>query len=257
MNNSEKLERCSGQSFRLVNMALFSVKMRSSALGAHISGAERIVEEHEVATVCAAMSRRALSHGKGQPDSITITVAAIHGDVMRIPALSITEASSRALDEAREVVLRTLDPLTPHAERAWELLTSVRDMRGAILFDASTGERLERDHARGVRVTSMDAATATGERPEQGSGKTRVTDALVLASKVAHHPAVLAEVCISDDPDYTTGYVATQSLGYLRVRNMKPAGSPIGGRLFVVDTNDTADLVHYLEHTPVLVGGSQ
>lgn len=238
-------------------MALFSVKMRSSARGTHISGAERIVEEHEVDAICAAMSRRALSHGKGRPDSIVITVAAIEDDVVRIPPLPITEAGSRTQGEAREVVLRALGPLTPHAERAWELLTGVRDMRGGILFDASTGERLEQDHARGVRVTSMDAAIATGERPEQGSGKTRVTEALVLASKVAHHPDVLAEVCISDDPDYTTGYIASQTLGYLRVPNMKPAGSPIGGRLFVVDTNDTADLIRYLEHTPVLVGGSQ
>lgn len=38
-------------------MVLYSVKMRSSADGAHISGAERIVEEDEVAGVCAAMSR--------------------------------------------------------------------------------------------------------------------------------------------------------------------------------------------------------
>lgn len=234
-------------------MTLFSVKMRSSAGGSHISGAERIVEEHEIDSLCAAMSRRALAHAKGQPDSITITVSAIDGDVMRIPALPITEARSRTPDQAREVVLRALVPLTPHAELAWELLTSVRDMRGAILFDAATGKRLEHDPARGVRVTSMDAAAATRESPEQRSGKTRVTDALVLASKVAHHPAVLAEVCISDDPDYTTGYVATRSLGYVRVPNMKPAGSPVGGRLFVVDTDDAAELVAYLEHTPVLV----
>ena len=228
--------------------------MRSSALGSHISGAERIVEEREVPDVCAAMSQRALAHGKGKPDSITVTVTAIDGEVAHIPALPITEAHCADLAEARATVIDALTPLTPHAAEAWELLTGVRDMRGAILFHAATGARLEPDQARGVRVTSMDAATATGERPEAHSGKTRVTDALVLASKVAHHPAVLAEVCISDDPDYTTGYVASTQLGYLRVPNMKPAGSPIGGRLFVVDTDDSADLIDYLEHTPVLVG---
>ena len=235
-------------------MALFSVKMRSSALGTHISGAERIVEEHEVPDVCAAMGKRALAHGKGKPDSITVTVTAIDGDVAHIPALPITEAHCADPVEARETVIGALAPLTPHAAEAWELLTGVRDMRGAILLHAATGARLEPDHARGVRVTSMDAATATGERPEAHSGKTRVTDALVLASKVAHHPAVLAEVCISDDPDYTTGYVASTGLGYLRVPNMKPVGSEMGGRLFVVDTDDPADLIDYLEHTPVLVG---
>ena len=235
-------------------MALFSVKMRSSALGAHISGAERIVEESEVSDVCAAMSKRALAHGKGKPDSITVTVTAIDSEVAHIPALPITEARCAATAEARDTVINALTPLTPHAAKAWKLLTSVRDMRGAILFHSATGARLEPDHARGVRVTSMDAATATAERPEAHSGKTRVTDALVLASKVAHHPAVLAEVCISDDPDYTTGYVASKKLGYLRVPNIKPAGSPVGGRLFVVDTDEPADLIDYLEHTPVLVG---
>lgn len=235
-------------------MALFSVKMRSSAHGAHISGAERIVEEREVPDVCAAMSKRALAHGKGQPDAITVTVTAIDGEVAHIPSLPITEAHCAAPAEARETVVTALAQLTRHAANAWELLTTVRDMRGAILYHTSTGERLEPDLARGVRVTSMDAATATGERPEVRSGKTRVTDALVLASKVAHHPAVLAEVCISDDPDYTTGYVATKQLGYLRVPNMKPAGSTVGGRLFLVDTDDPTDLIEYLEHTPVLVG---
>lgn len=235
-------------------MALFSVKMRSSAGGTHISGAERIVEEREVPDVCAAMGTRALAHGKGQPDSITVTVTAIDGEVAHIPALPITEAHCADPADARDTVINALAPLTPHAAKAWELLTSVRDMRGAILFHAATGARLEPDHARGVRVTSMDAATPTGELPEAHSGKTRVTDALVLASKVAHHPAVLAEVCISDDPDYTTGYFASTELGYLRVPNMKPTGSPVGGRLFVVDTDDPADLIDYLERTPVLVG---
>lgn len=235
-------------------MALFSVKMRSSALGTHISGAERIVEEREVSDVCAAMGARALAHGKGRPDSITVTVTAIDGDVAHIPALPITEAHCADPVEARETVIDALAPLTPHAAEAWKLLTTVRDMRGAILFHAATGARLEPDHARGVRVTSMDAAIATGEHPEAHSGKTRVTDALVLASKVAHHPAVLAEVCISDDPDYTTGYIASKKLGYLRVPNIKSAGSPVGGRLFVVDTDEPADLITFLEHTPVLVG---
>ena len=238
-------------------MALFSVKMRSSAGGTHISGAERIVEEREVSDVCAAMSKRALAHGKGQPDAITVTVTAIDGEVAHIPALPITEAQCADPAEARETVIDSLTPLTPHAAEAWKLLTGVRDMRGAILFHAETGARLEPDHARGVRVTSMDAAIATGERPEVHSGKTRVTDALVLASKVAYHPAVLAEVCISDDPDYTTGYVASKKLGYLRVPNIKPAGSPVGGRLFVVDTDEPADLITYLEHTPVLVGEAE
>lgn len=234
-------------------MALFSVKMRSSAHGTHISGAERIVGEAEVPEVCAAMGRRALAHDKGMPDSITVTVGAIDSKVERVPALSVSEAICAHPDDARRTVIRALASLTPHAEDAWECVTTIRNMRGAVLFQAESGERLEPNRQRGVRVTALDSAAATDERPEAGSGKSRVTEAVVLASKVAHHPAVLAEVCISDDPHYTTGYVATKGLGYVRVPNMKPLGSALGGRLFVVDIDDPSELIEYLESTPVLV----
>lgn len=40
-------------------MTYFSVRMRSDSAGQHISGAERIVREHEVPAVCAALSERA------------------------------------------------------------------------------------------------------------------------------------------------------------------------------------------------------
>ena len=38
---------------------------------------------------------------------------------------------------------------------------------------------------------------------------TTVKEALILASKL-HHAHIIAEVCISDDPDYTTGYFASE-----------------------------------------------
>lgn len=229
-------------------MSLFSVKMRASRGGVHVSGAERIVAPERVGEVCDAMSRRALSHPKGQPDEIHVTVVAVdEAAIVRMPFLPVTELSCASPAQARELVVGMLAEHTAHAERVWELLTGVRDMRGAVLLDAATGARLEADQKRGVRVTSMDAAA----HPET-DGKARVSEALVLASKVAHHPAVLAEVCISDDPDYTTGYLATSGRGYVRIPNMKPAGSPIGGRVFVVA--EPGDLVDYLERTPVVVG---
>lgn len=229
-------------------MSLFSVKMRASRGGVHVSGAERIVEAGCVGGVCDAMTRRALSHPKGQPDEIHVTVAAVDEEaIVRIPFLPVTELECASPAEARELVVRMLAEHTIHAERAWQLLTEVRDMRGAVLLDAATGARLEADNKRGVRVTNMDAAA----QPET-DGKARVSEALVLASKVAHHPAVLAEVCISDDPDYTTGYLAASGYGYIRIPNMKPIGSPIGGRVFVVA--ESGDLVDYLERTPVVVG---
>ncbi len=77
---------------------------------------------------------------------------------------------------------------------------------------------------------------------------------MMLASKIAAHPAILAELCMSDDPDYTTGYVASKSFGYIRLPNMKKAGSPHGGRVFFIRPgSDIPNIVAFLELTPVLL----
>ena len=96
----------------------------------------------------------------------------------------------------------------------------------------------------------MDAASSNPI-----GGKHRVLEAQVLAAKVAHRPDVLAEICISDDPDYTTGYLATAQHGYQRLPHIKELGSAQGGRVFLVRGDDVAGLIEYLEHTPVVVEG--
>ena len=54
----------------------------------HISGAERIVAGADVPAIAAELTRRALGHPKGQPDSIHISVEALDEDaLLRIPAL--------------------------------------------------------------------------------------------------------------------------------------------------------------------------
>ena len=58
-------------------------------------------------------------------------------------------------------------------------------------------------------------------------------DALALATKNIHC-GVEAELCWSDDPDYTTGYVAGKTIGYVRIKPMKEEGVPIGGRVYFV-----------------------
>jgi 6-carboxyhexanoate--CoA ligase len=76
----------------------------------------------------------------------------------------------------------------------------------------------------------------------------------VLASKVASAGGVLAELCVSDDPDYTTGYLACRKLGYLRIPNIKRAGSRRGGRVFFIKGDaDLNGVISYLEEKPVLV----
>jgi 6-carboxyhexanoate--CoA ligase len=64
---------------------------------------------------------------------------------------------------------------------------------------------------------------------------------------------VLGELCISDDPNYTTGYVATRKHGYVRLPRIKKRGIPYGGRAFFITGGEIKELIRYLQKTPVMV----
>jgi 6-carboxyhexanoate--CoA ligase len=132
-------------------------------------------------------------------------------------------------------------------------------MRGAALVTAVKGKRVEPDPRRGVRTSRLGiekrarAVLARG-LARQGLNNLTVKEALVLASKALSLRAVVAELCVSDDPDYTTGYVATHRHGYVRVPNIKKKGSPRGGRVyFIAEGANLKNAIHYLEGKPALV----
>jgi 6-carboxyhexanoate--CoA ligase len=81
-----------------------------------------------------------------------------------------------------------------------------------------------------------------------------VKEALVLASKVASCKGIIAELCVSDDPCYTTGYVASKHYGYIRVPHIKRRRGREGGRVFFVREDIRIEnIMHYLEKTPAMV----
>ena len=132
-------------------------------------------------------------------------------------------------------------------------------MRGAVIMDAATGERLESDPSRGVRASRMDVAVECRREFEArlqraGLGHRRVLEALVLAGKVLSAHGVVAELCWSDDPEYSTGYVADPAHGYQRISALKSAGDQRGGRVFFVnsETISVEELTNYLERHPVM-----
>ena len=87
-----------------------------------------------------------------------------------------------------------------------------------------------------------------------GLNNTTVKEALLLASKVASCRDILAEICVSDDPDYTTGYIASRKFGYLRILNIKKTGSMCGGRVFFVrEGADPGKVISYLQNKPVVL----
>lgn len=225
--------------------------MRSSLAGSHISGAERLSDTLELPQLTAAMTSRALCHDKGVADNIHITVEKIESDaVSTVPALEPVQTDNASPESAQALVATLLkDAGITAAEQAVALAYSLTGLRGAALVDAATGQRLEPDLARGVRVSTFDAV----EHPASDCAKDHFHEAIILASKVANAPGILAEICLSDDPHYTKGYVAVDGKFY-RVPNIKPEGSDLGTRIFVVTpSTDLDELISYLEDAPVRV----
>lgn len=241
-------------------MTFYSVRMRASLQGQHISGAETLVPcPTDVPRITAQFIQRAMNHAKGTPDSITTKITRIaDSDIQRVPRLLTREYQAENCHDAHSFVQQQLTTVcSPEiAHKALELLLSIRNMRGAVLLDAHSARRLEPDHKRGVRASNFGAAPppAAPHSAESGTKKNHYHEALTLSSKVMSAPGILAEICISDDPDYTTGYVSLNGV-YTRVHTMKRLGSPLGGRVFILDSKkaSVAAAIDYIENTPVLI----
>lgn len=235
---------------------LYSVKMRASRreMGKerHISGAERIVGKECLESVCSQLLDRAVNHARGESDFINIKIEKIPGESVEIcDALPVTTCEVKTAEEGRRKLAELLKMSGIDKER--EILERMKEtwkMRGAMLLNVDTMERMEPDPDRGVRATYMDEADSTGRH-----GKNHFREALVLATKVSGHKNIVGELCISDDPDYVTGYFASKKLGYVRITKLKEAGCPDGGRIFLFRGNreEADDCIRYLEKKKMLV----
>lgn len=239
-------------------MDRYSIKMRASNKEeGHISGAEKLVLEEELELYCGRLLARALRHSKGKPDFINLKIEAVaEEEILRLPALKVTTVETSNAGEGLDVVRGYLDRLgLKRGEEILALWGQSFSMRGAMLLDADSLQRLEPDRERGIRATYMDMETADIARQSACEGKNHFNEALVLATKVVSHPNILAELCISDDPDYVTGYIASREFGYVRVTRLKEMGSPMGGRIFLFrgDEKDREDCIRYLQQQKVLV----
>ncbi|MCI8306714.1 MAG: 6-carboxyhexanoate--CoA ligase [Lachnospiraceae bacterium] len=243
---------------------MYSVKMRANQIcggkDVHISGAERIIGKGDIDTCCGMLLKRAVYHSKGEPDFINIKVEKIdEKDIEYIDALPVTTYEVSTADEG----LLKLEELMREAGIAKSseiagMMKLTYGMRGAMLVDIRTLDRLEPDRERGVRVTYMDGiAGAAGVAGMKGNetGKNHFREALVLATKVAACPNIVGELCISDDPDYVTGYFASRNTGYCRITRLKEPGDSCGGRIFLYDgeRSDVGECIRFLEKQKVLV----
>jgi 6-carboxyhexanoate--CoA ligase len=229
--------------------------------GRHISGAERLPAPGDLEAAAAQMIKRALSHTKGKADFIRLTIEPVEEkEILSVPILRVETYEARTHEEgirhARQYLEHAL--VSPAAvDKAFRALFRLRrNMRGAMLLDAETGQRLDRTGRRGLRVSRMDAEDEEAFRAwlaGQGLDTIHVREALILASKLMAAPDTVAELCWSDDPDYVAGYVAVKAI-YHRITRLKPLGDPRGGRVFFIRRGgDPVALREYLEKKAVLV----
>jgi len=243
-------------------MNLYSLKLRTAHLDnthleggkeRHCAGAERMVSEENILSVAKSLLERGLNRNEEIPDFIQLKIEKVNrSEVIELEALPVRTIDVPDVTAGIAELRKILETMTlPHVPEILELLQSRQNMRGAILLDVDTLERLEPDQERGVRVTYMDADTI---EPTTAI-KNHFREALVLATKVAFAPNIIGEICISDDPEYVTGYVASKNIGYVRITKLKEFGTPFGKRVFLYrgDKSEVPNCIEYLENRKVLV----
>jgi 6-carboxyhexanoate--CoA ligase len=232
------------------------------ANGLHISGAEGICRDADAERVVGEYIRRAMEHSRGRPDRVDITIERLAEKPKKIRALPVRTilcGSPRVAQGHIRKILRGQEISEKAVNGAMKIVFGEEAMRGAALIRAGSGRRVDQDKRRGMRASRLGIGRAAElslcrALARLGIQIPTVVEAIVLASKVASCPYVVAELCVSDDPDYTTGYISTRRLGYLRIPHIKKKGDRNGGRIFFVDDNAEVSVVaEYLERRPVMV----
>jgi 6-carboxyhexanoate--CoA ligase len=248
--------------------SLYSIRMRASCRKLHISGAERLVTHDRIDATVRALVARARDR-ENVPDRVIVSVDPLgHASPKYLSSLDVTTLETADYRSGRESATMTLK-LAGVSEQAvasaMELISkgaspTGANMRGAMIMDSITGERLEPDQDRGIRSSRFDWTddafrSATRQLASRGLTHHRTAEALALATKVAHAPGMVAEICWSDEPDYLAGYVASLCTGYVRFPFLKQQGDAHGGRAFFVrhDACGLPALICYLETEVVLI----
>lgn len=254
---------------------LYSVRMRAFRDDRHLAGGEDIVPADEVADRVAELLERGLfptTRGldAGTQPSITFRIDPVDPrTILPAPLLPVHCLSTGTVSDTWGFVRHALAVLDAGGnrlnhgalfDRCRSLLSGARPVSPGAFLLSPKGEPVETED-RGVRVTHFgivrrirDEMSSRAEVHGIGISR-RFVEALQIASKALHSSRVLLEFCLSDNPDYTTGYLAVRNVGYIRLPQAKPPGIPSGGRLYVVDREGDAGLpglLDFLTRTPVL-----
>lgn len=228
----------------------------------HISGAEGLYRKSEIKEIVEQYIERAFNHPRGKADRIIIAIEDIKQEPKTISALPVSTIKNTTPREGKKLarqLLQSSEVSERAIDKALELIK--RDgMRGAAIITAEKAKRLEPDRKRGIRVSRLGITKSALKKLSSKLLKYEINsetvkEALILASKVSSCEQVIAELCVSDDPNYTTGYVASKEFGYVRIPHIKNKGSRSGGRAFFVKEGiDVGGIIEYLERRPVIIG---
>lgn len=250
----------------LLKENLYSVRMRAAQDGPHekggkhISGGEKLSTYENLKDAVNGLLEKALFHSRGNPDFMQIQFEMVTDPIKKLKPLSIGTNHVSSVEEGQSVAWHLLEKAgvpMKSIQQAYEVMAECSELSGAILFDIRSGLRIDQRMGKGIRVSRMDWFQADFEKWANHYNmpqSPRVKEALVLATKVCAHPATVAELCWSDDPEYITGYVASKNLGYQRITQLKEYGNEQGCRIFFVDgLSDVQSYIDYLEKQPTLV----
>jgi 6-carboxyhexanoate--CoA ligase len=228
--------------------------------GKHISGGEQISTYGNLKNAVNVLLEKALTHSRGNPDFMQIQFELMDEPITRLKPLHIGTNEVESVEEGQSIARNLLEKAgvsRENIEKAYQQITEYSDLRGAILFDIRSGLRIDDRNKKGVRVSRMDWLPENFEKWADYykiPRSQRMKEALVLATKVNRHPATIAELCWSDDPEYITGYVSSKKLGYQRITKLKEFGDECGCRIFFVDgLSDIQSYINYLEKQPIFV----
>ncbi|HID79387.1 MAG TPA: 6-carboxyhexanoate--CoA ligase [Aquificales bacterium] len=238
----------------------FSVRMRASLKGEHISGQERIVEQKELEKILIELYRRP----KEEWDFINIKIEKLSSPPEVIDkALPVKSYSFPDVNSSWSFVINLLK--TYHGIRkslTAQLLDKLvgglhpkgGNLRGAVIIDPSTGKILNKNPEKGIRTILFDWKRRENiQEVLLKKGYTeRTVDALALATKNIYC-GIEIELCISDDPSYITGYIASKKLGYIRITPLKKDKTPFGGRVYFISESMYPKIIKCLREKAVLI----
>ncbi len=239
----------------------FSIKMRASKNGKHLSGAERIIKKEGIEKTINDLYKRGFLKN---PDELSIKVEKITSRIVKIPkTLKVQNLNFENYNLANKKAVNLIAETTGINKEIVKYYVNLihtgaspdkENMRGAMIVDTE-GNRIELDRNRGIRTVFVDFENrkAVLKKLFNKNYTERTADAVALTTKNLYYPDMIAEYCISDEPDYTTGYVSVKGI-YYRFIPLKKEGNPKGGRIYFVKKEiNLNDFYNYLQKIPVLI----